>query len=204
MNTWYCPVCKARIDLPEDESFHCRYCDIRNSDSKENFYQDFFQIVIVAGKMSDKVGNLTNSALNVVIFNAAQSRPEDEKQALHTIHFMLNHGFSPDGNGAVPFSPLNMALWHEDIAEIRHTQIAKLLIDSGANDNALDREGGVPLNHAAYSGNLEVVRYLVEHGAEVNPRNFSVLRSAILGKHQDIIDYLKTAGALDYPPGDGK
>ena len=54
------------------------------------------------------------------------------------------------------------------------------------------------------SGNLEVVRYLVEHGAEVNPRNFSVLQSAILGKHQDIIDYLKTAGALDYPPGGGK
>ena len=47
-------------------------------------------------------------------------------------------------------------------------------------------------------------RLLVEHGAEVNPRNFSVLRSAILGKHQDIIDYLKTAGALDYPPGGGK
>lgn len=204
MNTWYCPVCKARIDLPEEETFHCRYCDIRNADPEEKFYQDFFQTVIVAANMSDQVKNLTNSALDIVIFNAARSRPEDEKQALNTIRFMLNHGFSPDGNGAVPFPPLNMALWHEDITGTRHTQIAKLLIDSGANVNAPDREGGVPLHHAAYSGNLEIVRYLVEHGAEVNPHYFPVLRSAILGKHQDVINYLKSIGAQDYPSGGDK
>jgi ankyrin domain protein len=201
MNTWYCPECRARIVLPDNEKFHCRYCNVRNANPAEEFYSDFFRLVIAGGGTADRVKNLTNSALDVIIFNAAQSLPEEESRAVNTIRFMLNHSFSPDGNGAVPFSPLHMALWYEDIAGTKHTRIAKLLIDSGADVNAPDRDGGVPLHRAAYNGNLEIVRYLVEHGAEVNPRNFSVLQSAIQGKHQDVIEYLKTVGAEDYSPG---
>lgn len=201
MNTWYCPECKAKIYLSETEKFHCRYCNVRNADSAEEFYSDFFQSVIIADKMADQIKNLTNSALDVIIFNAVQSRSEVDKRAENTIRFMLNHGFSPDGDGLSPIPPLHMVLWHEEMTGIRHTRIAKLLIDFGADVNALDRDGGVPLNSAAYTGNIEIVRYLIEHGAEINARNFSVLRSAILGKHQNVIDYLKKLGAQDYPPG---
>ena len=47
MNTRYCPVCKAKIDLPEEETFHCRYCDIRIADPEEKFYQDFFSNIMI-------------------------------------------------------------------------------------------------------------------------------------------------------------
>ena len=49
-----------------------------------------------------------------------------------------------------------------------HTDIAKLLISSGANVNDKDSEGFNPLLLACSEGHLETVRLLVKHGAKVN------------------------------------
>lgn len=69
-----------------------------------------------------------------------------------------------------------------------HLEIAKLLIEAGADVNQRASEGYFnPLLYAAYDGNLEVVRILLEAGADVNIRvtdYLNPLEYAELGKYE--------------------
>lgn len=53
--------------------------------------------------------------------------------------------------------------------EQNHTAIAKLLIERKADVNLVGGAGRRALNIAAWNGNLEVIRLLIEHGAEIDP-----------------------------------
>lgn len=50
----------------------------------------------------------------------------------------------------------------------RRSDIARMLIEAGADPNAVDAAGWVPLHHAAYIGDAEVVQMLIARGAQVN------------------------------------
>lgn len=69
-----------------------------------------------------------------------------------------------------------------------HLEIAKLLIEAGADVNQRASEGHFnPLLYAAYYGNLELVGILLEAGADVNVRvtdYFNPLEYAELGKYE--------------------
>lgn len=51
-----------------------------------------------------------------------------------------------------------------------YTDIARMLIDNGANVNVKQQAGATPLHSAAQNGNLELLILLLEHGAEINIR----------------------------------
>lgn len=75
--------------------------------------------------------------------------------------------------------------------------IAKYLVDAGANVNAADSHGTTALMLAAYNS-LEMVAYLVEHGANVNARTktgqTALLDAAVEGQAA-IVQYLLAHGA---------
>src|SRR5205085_12047373 len=48
-----------------------------------------------------------------------------------------------------------------------HLACARLLIEAGADVNAVDATGMTPLMHAVTGGNLRVVRFLLEQGADI-------------------------------------
>ena len=52
------------------------------------------------------------------------------------------------------------------------TEIAKLLIEKGADVNAKNRDGSTPLHSAAFLGHTEIAELLIRKGAEVNPKNY--------------------------------
>ena len=60
--------------------------------------------------------------------------------------------------------PLHNAIYKNDVAAV------KVLVDSGADVNAVDTLGHFPLV-AATDKSLEITRYLVEHGADINKRD---------------------------------
>jgi ankyrin repeat protein len=51
-----------------------------------------------------------------------------------------------------------------------YTDIARMLVENGANVNVRQQAGATPLHSAAQNGNLDMLIMLLEHGAETNVR----------------------------------
>ena len=63
------------------------------------------------------------------------------------------------------WTPLHWAAW------IGHQDVAKLLLDGGADLNMVTQHGGTPLHWAANNGRKTVVQLLLERGAWPNIRD---------------------------------
>ncbi len=79
-------------------------------------------------------------------------------------------------------------------------EVIAALLKAGANPNALDKEGETPLTKAIANGNVEVARFLLGHGADVNlkPRSKSSmppLYAAAMAKSPVMVKVLLDAGA---------
>ena len=78
-------------------------------------------------------------------------------------------------------------------------------MDSGANVNAHVLGDETPLIGAAWNGNLSIVKYLIDNGADINMSvrdNYSILsekrnalKMAKRGNHREVITYLISKGA---------
>ena len=79
-----------------------------------------------------------------------------------------------------------------------HADIVKLLIHKGANVNALDDDGDVPIIFASGGGHEEVVKILLEHKADVNAKKkngWTPLMAAAWNRHSSVVGLLVEAGA---------
>ena len=83
-----------------------------------------------------------------------------------------NPGVTPDGWDSrellAPSLPHRLSL--HTCAEKGHLNVARALIEAGADVNAKDNEGLTPLYMCALGGHLEVARALIEAGADVNAK----------------------------------
>lgn len=80
-------------------------------------------------------------------------------------------------------------------------EIARLLLDAGAEIDALDRDASTPLHDAALRGHPEVVALLLERGADVHRRDFNgaySLSFAVSGGDTTVIRQIIAAGADFY------
>ena len=78
-----------------------------------------------------------------------------------------------------------------------HADVARLLIDAGADVNA-DAGGGPPIFHAVRRGHAKVVELLIERGADLSVRDASgdtLLYEVAGSTHADVADILLRAGA---------
>ena len=69
-------------------------------------------------------------------------------------------------------------------AENGHLDIAKLLLEKGANANAIDAEGWTPLMFAAQNGHSEMAQLLLARGAEINERDDDGWNALMLAAHR--------------------
>jgi ankyrin repeat protein len=80
-----------------------------------------------------------------------------------------------------------------------HTEVAKALIDKGADVNAANQNGWTALMGAASYGHLDIVKLLVERGADVNARHaygYTGLKLAKGKNHKQIAEFLVKSGAI--------
>ena len=63
-------------------------------------------------------------------------------------------------------------------ADASHTAVIKLLLENGADVNAIDDQQMTVLKHAVYCGEVTAVRLLLEHGAKVDVGDDSCLPAA--------------------------
>ncbi|KAI2709040.1 hypothetical protein CBS147332_6099 [Penicillium roqueforti] len=83
-------------------------------------------------------------------------------------------------------------------ARYGHETVAKLLLEYGANLEALDRSGSTPLGFAAAYGQENVVRLLLDNGAKVESSDISgrtPLHSAAHYGHETVAKLLLDSGA---------
>ncbi|KAI4890076.1 hypothetical protein NFI96_025081 [Prochilodus magdalenae] len=82
-----------------------------------------------------------------------------------------------------------------------NTNVAFLLLDSGANPNIQDRFGITPAHDAARTGFLDTLSVLVDYGADVNvPDQAGVLpiHLAIREGFRDVVEYLAPRSNLGH------
>lgn len=105
----------------------------------------------------------------------------------------LDHGVAVDTVDSVDQTALLAA------ASKNHLDVARLLLDRGANAEYRDPAGWTPLIHATYFGSsLELISLLVEKGANVNAQNdrgVTALYLAAAGGHEAYVQHLLKLGA---------
>ena len=113
------------------------------------------------------------------------------------VEYLLQTGAevnSPSRN-AMRVMPLHSAIAN------KRTEIARLLLDHGADVDATQAGDFTPLHEAAQNGLLDVAQWLLERGASVNPRLSSSgktpLALAIEHQHEDVAELLRRHGARE-------
>jgi ankyrin repeat protein len=54
---------------------------------------------------------------------------------------------------------------------MKHPEVVRVLLENGANPDAVDFNKETPLMGAALNGHLKIAKLLIEHGCDVNKRN---------------------------------
>lgn len=78
------------------------------------------------------------------------------------VRFLIEHGADVRHRDQINTTPLH------SVAERGTISIARILLENGADINAVDNFGRTPLTLAVYSS-IDLVRFLILNGAEVNP-----------------------------------
>ncbi len=105
---------------------------------------------------------------------------------------LLERGADVDahGRGWMTGTPLNSA------AAGRHADVARALLDAGADPDARQGSGWAPLHSAAHNGDLEMAELLLARGADpaaVNDDGASVLAMAEEGGDADVTTRIRAA-----------
>lgn len=82
--------------------------------------------------------------------------------------------------------------------EDRHADVARLLLENGADVNRKDAKGNTPLMAAALGGQTSLVMALLHRGADVNAENDyaeTPLSNAVINGHADVVKMLIDSGA---------
>jgi ankyrin repeat protein/CHAT domain-containing protein len=109
---------------------------------------------------------------------------------MEMVKYLVTSGARSDVLAKVPKASAIMAA-----IENNHIDIVKYLMDNNRDDMASD--GWFPLGVAAGEGNLEMVKYLLGNGIQLNSsagENESALMIAVQTGHYDVADYLLKQG----------
>ncbi|KAF7370099.1 O-methyltransferase family 3 protein [Mycena sanguinolenta] len=114
---------------------------------------------------------------------------------LETAQLLLDAGASPASDwGQDEYQPLHLAVMNKDVA------MTTLLLDRGAPlENGFGCDGGseTALQHACWIGHLEIVKLLVERGANIERSGHygTALGFAVHGRKLDVVRFLLEHGA---------
>ncbi len=115
-----------------------------------------------------------------------------ENDQLTIAKYLLDNGFDIDKKDKDK-TPIMFT------AEFGRDSIAKLLIEHGAELNAINHSGNTAFHYAAKYNNPGILRLLYEHGANINIPNedqWTALDFAIINNYQEIIYYLQSIGCV--------
>lgn len=107
-----------------------------------------------------------------------------------TVRFLLGQGSPVNGLGSDRRAALTVTATQKQSAE--QLRIVELLVASGAEVDAMDKYGKTALMYAVENGNTGVVRFLIDHGADVNKAYIKRVRTENDGHyyvHQSVLSF---------------
>ncbi|MFC1498614.1 ankyrin repeat domain-containing protein [Verrucomicrobiota bacterium] len=124
---------------------------------------------------------------------------KNDKDAQELTLWLLEHGANPNAtneNGVSVFASV-----------YNNTNLAPMFVEHGANVNVLSYDKNPLLWEAIDDRNIDLVAFLLQNGADPNPKGWSPLCAAIANagylKKPDIIQLLFDHGAKDIAPKEG-
>lgn len=122
-----------------------------------------------------------------------------EKKQAAVVDYLLSKGAKGD----------NSHLVKEFVEAVQKKNLvkAKQVMKSGLDVNAKHTDSTTMLYVAAFSGDLEIVKYLVDHGAKVDATDNMKITPLIIASHlghKTVVEYLISKGANINHVGDGK
>jgi ankyrin repeat protein len=93
----------------------------------------------------------------------------------------------------------NATLLHDAVGH-NQLEVAKYLLDKGADVNAVTADGLTPLHMAAQNGNINIIKLLLERGPRVNAldsKGWTPLDRAKKWGHPDAVKFLKEHGGVE-------
>ncbi|CAF1202832.1 unnamed protein product [Adineta ricciae] len=130
-----------------------------------------------------------------LLYKAGANSQHADKDALTALHGVATRGHANCVRILVEL--YECPLEDEDIngctalfyaISFQHVDVCRLLLDLKANPNHQDKRGRTPSHCAAAKGNLECLKYLIEHQADIwirNKRGDFPIHEAINGKDRD-------------------
>jgi ankyrin repeat protein len=151
-----------------------------------------------------------------------EALPNRRERAIHmavrnghveVVRLLLDRSALIDKPDMDDYIPIHFAVNREHLTEKenpmneKQMDIAKLLIERGADLNKTNNSRDSPLDIAARNGDLEMVKLLVENGANIEKeyqRDDQPLHKASLNGHLDVVKYLIGEGAkINDPSNEG-
>lgn len=111
---------------------------------------------------------------------------------MEVVEELLKNGADPNITNYKSISPLHTAL-----SLIKNINILKLLLEYGAHVDHYDQHGNTPLVYACYMGNLEMVKLLVNKGADIecSKGERTPMETAVYHNYDEIVEYFIEKGA---------
>jgi len=156
-------------------------------------YYYYDEIVEYLIKKGAKLNLQDNEGKTALLWAASNSLPNAEILVANgaNVNIAANDGMTPFLQATLGVSSGKVTI-----------EMCDLLRKKGANINAAlikpSAVGWTTLHYAAINGDVELVKYLIKYGADVNKatgEGSTPLYLAQLGKHEEIVKLLKSAGA---------
>lgn len=147
-------------------------------------------------KKDPELVNKTNrEGVSILIFSAAKGQP-----AISAI--LINNGAKVNvrdpGNLSRDYTPLHWA------ARLGHSELVKLLLEKGADPNAVSKSGETPLHLTASMGEIEAAQILISKGADLTLKDSEGFTPLDKAEKNGKSNYVKFIREKMKSPDDGK
>jgi ankyrin repeat protein len=117
------------------------------------------------------------------------------------VRLLLDHGADLDAaTGNMGEKPLHQVSYGKYRSQEDGVRVAQLLFDRGADVNTRGKDDWTPLHLASYYGNVEIVRLLLDHGADLDAatgnKGEKPLHKVTYGKYRSQEDGVRVAQLL--------